>query len=169
VYKEFLKRLFIWSGNILLVVFVVSCGAPAVKETPKQPPVAKTETKTPEVKAVEKEIDKMTVMMHFNFDRSTLTPADIKELDKAVAFVKKYQSNKIRINGYSDIVGDENYNIKLSEKRANVTKDYLIKNAGIKPENITAKGNGTTDPIGDRTTEAGRAMNRRAVISIISQ
>lgn len=160
------KRIFIWGNVILPLALLITCSSPDVKATPKV-----SVNVTPEVnaRAIPKIIDTMTVMIHFDFDQTTLTPADLAELKKAVSFVKKYPINKIQIDGYSDITGDENYNIGLSERRANVTKDYLIEEAGIRISYITTVGHGTMDPIGDRKTETGRAMNRRAVISILSE
>ena len=159
---QLLEKFIILTSPILAMALFVMCSSTDVKVAPKQ------QTVTPEVttKQAPKVIDKLTVMIHFDFDKTTLTKADILELNKAVTFVKRYPNNKMTIDGYSDIVGTEEYNIKLSERRANVTKDYLVKNAGTKPDNITAMGHGTNDPIGDRKTEAGRAMNRRAVISM---
>jgi len=160
---QLLNKFVILTSPILAMALLVMCSSTDVKVAPKQ-------QTTPEVTTQQapKVIDKLTVMIHFDFDKTTLTKADILELDKAVIFVKRYPDNKMTIDGYSDIVGTEDYNIKLSERRANVTKDYLVQNAGIYADNITALGHGTTDPIGDRKTEVGRAMNRRAVISIIS-
>jgi len=157
------KRIFLSGSLVLAMASLVMCSTNEVKVAPKQQPTVQD---TPKLQA--QVIDKLTVIIHFAFDKTTLTKADILELDKAVIFVKQYPNNKMNIDGYSDIIGAEDYNIKLSERRANVTKDYLVKNAGIDPDNITTEGHGTTDPIGDRKTEAGRAMNRRAVISIIS-
>ena len=103
-----------------------------------------------------------------DFDKFTLTEATLKELQKAVAFVKKYPGAKIRLDGYTDSIGTDAYNIKLSERRAAAVKDYLIKEAGVDSSKITAVGNGEADPVADNKTAEGRAKNRRVEISILS-
>ncbi|MGA2468404.1 MAG: OmpA family protein, partial [Thermodesulfobacteriota bacterium] len=92
----------------------------------------------------------------------------LKELPKAVAFVKKYPGTKIRLDGYTDSIGTDAYNMKLSEKRATAVKDYLIKEAGVDSSKITAVGHGEADPVADNKTPEGRAKNRRVEISILS-
>jgi OOP family OmpA-OmpF porin len=123
-------------------------------------------------KAIEKPsskvIEKMTLRVFFEFDKSILTEADLKELPKAVAFVKKYPSAMIRLDGYSDSIGIEEYNLKLSERRAEAVMDYLIKEAGVSSSKIMAVGHGEADPIADNKTSEGRAKNRRVEISILS-
>jgi OOP family OmpA-OmpF porin len=163
------KEIFVSANLILAMSLLVMCGTSEVKVTPKPEAQATPQQPAVQVKAQQlKVIDKLTIMIHFDFNQAALDKEDIAELNKAVVFVKKYPKNKIHVDAYSDIIGTEEYNIKLSERRAVVTKDYLLKNAKIHPANITFEGRGTVDPIGDRKTEAGRAMNRRAVISIIS-
>ena len=113
-------------------------------------------------------IDKMTLQVLFDFDKATLTKADLKELQKAVAFVKKYPGAKIRLDGYTDSIGTDAYNMKLSERRATAVKNYLIKEAGVSSSKITAVGHGEADPVADNKTAQGRAKNRRVEASILS-
>lgn len=110
----------------------------------------------------------MTLHVLFDFDKSILTEADLKELQKAVTFVKKYPGASIRLDGYTDYIGSDAYNIKLSERRAAAVKDYLVKEAGVSSSRITAAGHGKANPVADNDTEGGRAKNRRVEISILS-
>ncbi len=110
----------------------------------------------------------MTLHVLFEFDKSILTQADVKELQKAVAFVKKYPGANIRLDGYTDSIGTDAYNIGLSERRATAVKDYLIKEAGVSSSRIMVIGHGKADPVADNKTEEGRAKNRRVEISILS-
>ena len=121
-----------------------------------------------QVKAPPQVIDKMTLQVFFDINKDTLTEADLKELPKAVDFVKKYPGAKIRLDGYTDSIGTDEYNMKLSEKRATAVKDYLIKEAGVDSSKITAVGHGGADPVADNKTPEGRAKNRRVEISILS-
>jgi OOP family OmpA-OmpF porin len=110
----------------------------------------------------------MTLHVLFDLDKSILTEADVKELQKAVTFVKKYSGAKIRLDGYTDYIGTDAYNIKLSERRAAIVKDYLIKEAGVDSSKITVVGHGKADPVADNKTAEGRAENRRVEVSILS-
>jgi len=115
-----------------------------------------------------KVIDKMTLHVLFDFDKSTLKPSSVDELQKAVAFVKKYPGANIRLDGYTDSIGTDAYNTKLSERRAAAVRDYLIKEAGVDSSKITAVGHGKADPVADNKTAEGRAENRRVEVSILS-
>lgn len=115
-----------------------------------------------------KVIDKMTFQVLFDFNKATLTEADVKELQKAIAFVKKYPGSKIRLDGCTDSIGTDAYNLKLSEKRATAVMNYLIKEADVDRSKITAVGHGEADPVADYKTKEGRAKNRRAEVSILS-
>ncbi len=110
----------------------------------------------------------MTLQVLFDFDKDTLTETDVKELQKAVAFVRKYHGSKIRLDGYTDSIGTDAYNIKLSEKRTIAVMNYLIKEAGVERSKITAVGHGKADPVADNRTPEGRAKNRRVEVSILS-
>lgn len=123
---------------------------------------------SPPKPAPPKVIDKMTLRVFFDFDKDILTEANLKELPKAVAFVKKYPGAKIRLDGYTDSIGTDEYNKKLSERRATAVKNYLIKEAGVSSSKITAVGHGEADPVADNKTPDGRAKNRRVEISILS-
>ena len=66
----------------------------------------------------------------------------------------------MQVEGYTDSTGGDDLNQKLSEARANTTRDFLVKQ-GVSPDNITAAGYGKSNPVADNTTTAGRAQNRR--------
>jgi OmpA-OmpF porin, OOP family len=109
----------------------------------------------------------MTLQVLFDFDKDTLTETDLKELQKAVAFVKRYPGARIRLDGYTDSVGSEAYNTKLSERRATAVMNYLVKEAGVDRSKITAGGHGEADPVADNKSAEGRAKNRRVEVSIL--
>ena len=143
------KRLYKMVLFFSLCMFLFSCAKQQVKATPQV-------------------IDKMTLQVFFDFNKDTLTEADLKELPKAVNFVKKYPGAKIRLDGYTDNIGTDEYNMKLSERRATAVMNYLIKEAGVDSSKITAVGHGEADPVADNKTPEGRAKNRRVEISILS-
>jgi OOP family OmpA-OmpF porin len=104
----------------------------------------------------------------FDFDQDTFTETDLKELEMAVVFVSKYPGSNIRLDGYTDSIGTDAYNIKLSERRATAVMNYLIKETGVDRSKITAVGHGKADPVADNSTAEGRAKNRRVEVFILS-
>lgn len=103
--------------------------------------------------------------IRFDFDKATLTPTAQQNLDKIVSVFKQYPDTNIGIFGYTDAKGADQYNLNLSENRAKSVANYLSSN-GISSSRFTIKGFGKADPIGDNSTEAGRALNRRVEFSI---
>ena len=69
----------------------------------------------------------------------------------------------IIVEGYTDSIGSDAYNLRLSERRAQAVRDYLIE-LGIKPSRITTKGYGKARPVASNETKEGRAENRRVEI-----
>ena len=82
--------------------------------------------------------------------------------------MKKYPGAKIRLDGYTDSIGTDEYNMKLSGRRAAAVKNHLIKEAGVSSSKITAVGHGKADPVADNKTKEGRTKNRRVEVSILS-
>jgi outer membrane protein OmpA-like peptidoglycan-associated protein len=114
-------------------------------------------------------IDRMTIKVNFDFDKSEIREADEAQLKKAVNFVRKYRGANIRLEGFTDSIGTEEYNKALSERRANAVKNYLVKEGGIGEKEIKAVGYGESNPVASNKTEAGRAENRRVEILIMSK
>ncbi len=85
------------------------------------------------------------------------------QLDGVVEFANAYPSAILEVYGHTSSTGPEKLNIKLSVKRAEVVKTYLVKH-GVAPGRIITKGMGSAEPFGDNNTKAGRAMNRRVEI-----
>ena len=75
--------------------------------------------------------------------------------------LKEHPDLKLAIEGHTDNVGDAAANQKLSEKRANAVKQYLVSSYGIDAGRLTAKGLGATKPVGSNDTLEGRQNNRR--------
>ena len=114
-----------------------------------------------------KVLAKFTLTINFAFDKYRIRKADQEELAKAIAFIKKYPHNKIKLEGFTDSIGSMRYNQRLSERRAGATKRYLIKHAGVESMRITTEGYGETRPVASNRTSAGRAENRRVEILIL--
>ncbi|HEX5153325.1 MAG TPA: OmpA family protein [Parafilimonas sp.] len=89
-----------------------------------------------------------------------LEPVSMIELNKLVELMKDNPSVTIRINGYTDNVGNGTDNLKLSDDRAKAVVSYLA-SQGIDAKRLTSKGFGELQPIADNSTEEGKALNRR--------
>lgn len=96
----------------------------------------------------------------FGFDQAVLSEEAKTNLKKLVTVLNDYPDTNIEIQGHTDSDGTSNYNMKLSQKRANSVSDLLINN-GIKTSRITIKGFGEGAPKYTNETEDGRANNRR--------
>ena len=119
------------------------------------------------VSVTRKVIDKMTIHVNFDFDKSVVRKADDADLQKAIDFIKKYPRSNISLVGYTDSVGTHEYNLKLSMRRAAAVKDYLASH-GIDGSRIETSGRGKADPIADNKTAKGRFENRRVEVQILS-
>ena len=106
--------------------------------------------------------------VHFGFNEATLTAEAKAILDKAVGLLDKQQKVVVEVSGHTDSVGSEEYNQKLSERRAIAVKAYL-ESKGITATRLTARGYGETQPVASNDTDAGRALNRRVELIVLSR
>lgn len=104
--------------------------------------------------------------INFKYNSDVLTPESEKSVRQIARALKKYPDNKIVVAGYTDSLGDANYNIDLSQRRAKSVADQLVKE-GVKPENVASVGHGASNPVATNKTAAGRAQNRRVEIEIL--
>ena len=102
----------------------------------------------------------------FDFDKSTLKPAGKAKLDDLVGKVKGINLEVIIAVGHTDSVGSDAYNQKLSVKRAESVKAYLV-SKGIEKNRIYTEGKGEKQPVADNKTKEGRAKNRRVEIEVV--
>ena len=103
----------------------------------------------------------------FETDKFELKNESKVELNKLIDLLKLNKSLKIEISGHTDNVGNEKYNLTLSENRAKTVYEYLSNN-GILKTRLTFKGYGWSKPIENNDTENGRANNRRTEFKVIS-
>lgn len=103
----------------------------------------------------------------FDSKKFELQPASTTELDQMILLMKENPNLKILISGHTDNVGQAADNILLSNSRAKSVVAYLQKN-GIDSKRMSAKGFGASGPVADNSSEAGKALNRRTELGIIS-
>ncbi len=119
--------------------------------------------KKPAGKPKAKEIKRGRVILrgvNFEFGKARLTTDSYIILDQVYASLVEWPEIKIEIRGHTDSVGSRMSNKRLSYRRAQAVRDYLI-NKGISPDRMVAVGMGEDEPIAENSTAEGRAMNRR--------
>ncbi|KIA97391.1 hypothetical protein OA93_14100, partial [Flavobacterium sp. KMS] len=104
--------------------------------------------------------------IYFDFDDTRIKPVSEKELNKIVQVLKDYPTITVDIRSHTDSRGDNEYNLKLSERRAKATVDYLL-NKGARPSRVTGKGYGESQLInkcsdGVKCTDKEHQLNRRS-------
>lgn len=103
----------------------------------------------------------------FDFDKSNLKDAAKTNIANLAASMKNNPQTDIMVIGHTDDKGSDSYNLSLSERRAQAVKDFAVAN-GVSASRLRIVGKGESEPIGDNTTEAGRAQNRRVEIVIVA-
>ncbi|GAL66224.1 OmpA family protein [Jejuia pallidilutea] len=101
----------------------------------------------------------------FAFNSADLTTASQQNLDKIAEVFLEFPDTELMLEGHTDSVGDENYNMKLSTNRANAVSKYL-QSKGVAASRMSVKGYGETAPRFDNATKEGQAKNRRVEIGI---
>jgi outer membrane protein OmpA-like peptidoglycan-associated protein len=96
----------------------------------------------------------------FDTGQYTLKPDAREKLAKVSGILLAYPDLKVQVEGYTDTVGSDEYNLTLSQHRADAVRDYLV-SQGVSAANTTSVGYGKSNPIADNGTAAGRAQNRR--------
>lgn len=107
-----------------------------------------------------------SLTVNFDFDSTTMNmTSDLNKSLKPLIAAMKQSNVRVNIDGYTDDIGPKQYNNKLSVRRAQAVKDYLVYN-GVSEERMITKGHGQTNFVADNDTEEGRAQNRRVEITI---
>ncbi len=98
--------------------------------------------------------------VHFDFNKYNIRPGDAAVLDEAAATLQANPNVTVNVNGYCDAIGSVDYNLKLSQKRADAVANYL-EEKGISASRLITHGYGKTDFVATNDTPEGRAQNRR--------
>jgi large repetitive protein len=106
--------------------------------------------------------------IYFDTARATIQPRSFKLLDQIAQTLRGHEEiKKIRIEGHTDSQGPDESNLKLSQKRADAVKDYLIKKGQVDPARLESVGYGETRAIAPNNTVKGREQNRRVEFVIL--
>lgn len=115
---------------------------------------------------VQQQAPSLRLNIQFDHDKSNIKPEFRGEVDKAALFLAQYPGMNAIIEGHTDSNGTDEYNIGLSQRRADTVRQALITHHGISPSRLSAVGYGEARPIDTNTTEEGRYTNRRVMVVI---
>jgi outer membrane protein OmpA-like peptidoglycan-associated protein len=105
--------------------------------------------------------------VYFDTNKSNVKGAAVETLDKMAAILKEYPQTNILVVGHTDSAGPDDYNMKLSQQRAESVTNYLV-SKGISGSRLTTEWFGETQPVADNGTAAGKAKNRRVEMAIVA-
>jgi len=135
---------------------------PTAEPTPQATPVPSAPLPPVETKKI------VLRGVYFDFDKSEIRPDARPVLDEGIRVLKEQGAVKVAAEGHTDSVGTEEYNQKLSLRRAEAVKAYLVA-GGIAPERVQVTGFGEVLPVASNDTEDGRAQNRRVELRLIQK
>lgn len=149
--------------------------APVVVAPKPLPPAPKPQPKVEaddfkEVAVVNQQAENKVVLnfkepIHFAFNSDVIQEDSLDNIQKVADALKKYPNATIRTAGYTDSVGNPNYNLDLSQRRAKAVALQLV-NDGVNADNVSFVGYGAANPIATNETAEGRALNRRVELEV---
>lgn len=102
-----------------------------------------------------------TLDIQFEIDRYAIEHEYEAAVERLGTYLRRYPDTTAVIEGHTDEVGTDEYNMQLSQRRADSVMQYLVKHSGIAPSRLKAVGYGKTRPVADNRTEEGKRQNRR--------
>jgi outer membrane protein OmpA-like peptidoglycan-associated protein len=122
----------------------------------------------PPAPPAERRVERVVLQsVHFEFDRSSLTPLGRRVLDEAAQKLQDDPRLTAEIEGHTDSIGTELYNLGLAQRRAEVVKGYLVLRHQVEASRMTTASYGESRPIADNRTAEGRALNRRVEFKVL--
>jgi outer membrane protein OmpA-like peptidoglycan-associated protein len=104
----------------------------------------------------------------FDFDKYMLKPGAREKLAKVAGILLAYPGLKVQLEGHTDAIGGDEYNLTLSQNRAYAVRAYMV-SQGVPPDTVTAVGFGKAKPVATNDTAAGRQQNRRVEMVVTGE
>jgi OOP family OmpA-OmpF porin len=139
---------------------------PPPVEAPAQPPVAVPPTPAPATPVPSAEKVSFAADAFFDYDKAVLKPEAKEKLDEMATKLDGINLEVIIGVGHTDSMGTDQYNDKLSLRRAEAVKAYLL-SKGVEANRVYTEGKGEKQPVADNKTAEGRAQNRRVEIEVV--
>jgi outer membrane protein OmpA-like peptidoglycan-associated protein len=102
----------------------------------------------------------------FDFDKADIRADAADALGRLATVIRGYPNGKVDIEGHTDSKGDDAYNQRLSERRAEAVKRWLVDKESIAADRLATRGAGESRPVADNSTDAGRQKNRRVEVVV---
>ncbi len=102
----------------------------------------------------------------FDFDKSVVKPEGKAALDELLAKLQGMNTEVMVNVGHTDSIGSDDYNQRLSMRRAEAVKAHIV-SRGVDASRVYTEGKGETQPVADNTTAEGRAKNRRVTVEVV--
>jgi outer membrane protein OmpA-like peptidoglycan-associated protein len=116
----------------------------------------------------ERPIEFPLAYINFKFGTAEISGADpIPVLEEVIRIMRENPEIRVKVTGHTDSIGSDEYNMNLSNRRADAVKQYLVDEGGIDPARLDTEGRGESEPIDTNDTEVGRARNRRIQFSVV--
>lgn len=113
------------------------------------------------------EVAREELEVYFEFDRSEVQEQYFPEIEELADFLEQYPDVVADLEGHTDSIGTDEYNMDLSERRVNAVREVLINRYGIPDSRITTTAFGESQPVATNETAAGRAQNRRVITVVL--
>ena len=162
------RNLWLWLATLGFFAACATPEAPAPAPAPAPTPAPAPAAPKPEAAKPKPVAEKVTFAATtlFDFDKSVIKPEGKAKLDDLVGKVKGINLEVVIAIGHADSIGSDAYNQRLSVRRAESVKAYLV-SKGIEANRVYTEGKGEKQPVADNKTAQGRAQNRRTEIEII--
>ncbi|MCQ4261449.1 porin [Stutzerimonas stutzeri] len=137
----------------------------AVEPTPEPAPAPIVDTEPePAPELVRVELD-----VKFDFDKSRVREESYSDIKNLADFMQQYPQTNTTVEGHTDSVGTDQYNQRLSERRAEAVRNVLVNEYGVEGGRVNSVGYGESRPVADNSTEEGRQINRRVEAEVEAQ
>ncbi|WP_028237812.1 OmpA family protein [Stutzerimonas azotifigens] len=141
----------------------------AAVEPAPEPVAAPAPMAEPEPEPAAPEVVRVELDVKFDFDRAQVREESYAEIKNLADFMQQYPQTSTTVEGHTDSVGTDQYNQRLSERRANAVRDVLVNQYGLESNRVNAIGYGESRPVADNATEEGRQINRRVEAEVEAQ
>lgn len=158
-----------WMGGLAVGMNFGGSGRKIASAAPAPAPVVAAAAAAEAPQAPIAEVVRVELDVKFDFDKAVVRKESYKDIQDLASFMQQYPSTTTVVEGHTDSVGTDQYNQRLSERRAQAVRKVLVEQYGISSSRVASVGYGESRPVADNATEAGRQINRRVEAEVEAQ